>query len=571
MSEPPEVTGTASVSQGGTGATTFTANLPLIGNGTSAIAQGTRSGNTTNFATVNGALANVNCLSADVNGNIIDDGNPCGGGSSNQFYVADRTALKAVNSGAITSAYLAESGREGIFNFISGDQSAKITLDTNEGIYIAPNTDPTGASGAWVRSFDFSNYQTSWFGAVADYSTDNTALINSMVAVANIPNTNSGAAKQRAAFINVGGGVKFATKNLTWLPADNWIFVYVNYFGNSNTSPGAGFGLGSNERETLSVNSGYPNDATGGYTAENFFTAPLHPAIGVNIDKNVDSSIVSHLPTNQQIQPTSTYSAKASSAWISDERLEKFRIMYQQYGAADSTNGIIFYTSKRTTQLQGINFGSSSGWAGSNQPSVGGVIRDVATGARYLKTGSTSTNAVDTDWLSGAAVPGNLLMAERAIFRGSISGTTLTVDAVDQGTINVGDTIVGMFANSGIAASTTITANGTGSGGIGTYTVSTSQTVAATQFVSGNLSVNGIGGGGVVNTDTTYRPITISNDGAATGQVIFNQTSMPGTLTPFANGSGAATATLTNAPIAGNPTKWIFINDGGVTRRIPAW
>lgn len=33
----------------------------------------------------------------------------------------------------------------------------------------------------------------------------------------------------------------------------------------------------------------------------------------------------------------------------------------------------------------------------------------------------------------------------------------------------------------------------------------------------------------------------------------------------------AATATLTNAPVAGNPTKWVPINDNGVTRNIPCW
>jgi hypothetical protein len=37
------------------------------------------------------------------------------------------------------------------------------------------------------------------------------------------------------------------------------------------------------------------------------------------------------------------------------------------------------------------------------------------------------------------------------------------------------------------------------------------------------------------------------------------------------NGSGASAGTLTNAPAAGNPTKWIKINDAGTIRAIPAW
>ena len=37
------------------------------------------------------------------------------------------------------------------------------------------------------------------------------------------------------------------------------------------------------------------------------------------------------------------------------------------------------------------------------------------------------------------------------------------------------------------------------------------------------------------------------------------------------DGAGAAAGTLANAPSAGNPTKWIAIDDAGTTRRIPTW
>lgn len=35
--------------------------------------------------------------------------------------------------------------------------------------------------------------------------------------------------------------------------------------------------------------------------------------------------------------------------------------------------------------------------------------------------------------------------------------------------------------------------------------------------------------------------------------------------------SGAGAGTLSNAPTAGNPTKWFAINDNGVTRKVPTW
>lgn len=39
----------------------------------------------------------------------------------------------------------------------------------------------------------------------------------------------------------------------------------------------------------------------------------------------------------------------------------------------------------------------------------------------------------------------------------------------------------------------------------------------------------------------------------------------------LANGAAAATGTLTNAPTAGNPTKWLSVNDNGTIRYVPAW
>lgn len=41
--------------------------------------------------------------------------------------------------------------------------------------------------------------------------------------------------------------------------------------------------------------------------------------------------------------------------------------------------------------------------------------------------------------------------------------------------------------------------------------------------------------------------------------------------TTLADGAAAAAGTLGNAPTAGNPTKWVPIDDNGTTRYIPAW
>ena len=102
-------------------------------------------------------------------------------------------------------------------------------------------------------------------------------------------------------------------------------------------------------------------------------------------------------------------------------------------------------------------------------------------------TGNTTLGnaAGDTLTINGstASIPNelnldNAITVTRANFSvtGSIAGSTLTVSSVGSGVVRVGYVISG----TGVTAGTTITALGTGTGGAGTYTVSTSQTVSST-------------------------------------------------------------------------------------------
>lgn len=62
-----------------------------------------------------------------------------------------------------------------------------------------------------------------------------------------------------------------------------------------------------------------------------------------------------------------------------------------------------------------------------------------------------------------------------AVFIGAIAGTTLTVSAVTQGTLSIGDAVLG----EGVYPGMTITAFGTGTGGTGTYVLNQPQTIPA--------------------------------------------------------------------------------------------
>lgn len=123
-----DISGTATVGQGGTGETTFTSNLPLLGNGTGALAQGTRSGNTTDFATASGTLTSGDCLEADANGNVVTTGVACGG-----------TGVTSV--GLTTPSWLTVSGSP-----VTGSGTLAVTGTSETANYFLAA--PNGSSGA---------------------------------------------------------------------------------------------------------------------------------------------------------------------------------------------------------------------------------------------------------------------------------------------------------------------------------------------------------------------------------------------------------------------------------------
>ncbi|RVQ55716.1 hypothetical protein [Sinorhizobium meliloti] len=98
-----------------------------------------------------------------------------------QQVVFSRAGLKALDTTKYVLAYLGESGREGTFKFASGDFSARITADTQEGVYIKA-TAIASSAGAWVRVFN-DELDPFWFGAVGDGTTDDSAAITGALAL----------------------------------------------------------------------------------------------------------------------------------------------------------------------------------------------------------------------------------------------------------------------------------------------------------------------------------------------------------------------------------------------------
>ena len=82
------------------------------------------------------------------------------------FLVVDTvTTLKTVNPNVHNSVYLQQAGREGMFNFVPGDFTARVAGDSQEGVIIKANMIAANA-GAWVRE-NYSRYNIQNFNTGA--------------------------------------------------------------------------------------------------------------------------------------------------------------------------------------------------------------------------------------------------------------------------------------------------------------------------------------------------------------------------------------------------------------------
>jgi hypothetical protein len=140
---------------------------------------------------------------------------------------------------------------------------------------------------------------------------------------------------------------------------------------------------------------------------------------------------------------------------------------------------------------------------------------------------------------------------------GSISGSTLTVSAVTSGTLAVGQKITG----TNIAPYTTITGLGTGTGGVGTYTVSSAQTVSSTTvnaYAGSDLITGTLGDAGGAQSKTASTTSTGNNSISVTS------TSMdgPNAETEVSNATGGvivANRSHTHANVQSSGTNAITV------------
>ncbi len=158
-----------------------------------------------------------------------------------------------------------------------------------------------------------------------------------------------------------------------------------------------------------------------------------------------------------------------------------------------------------------------------------------------------------------------------------------------------GQLLIGSSGSSGLVANTLtpVSNQTTVANAAGSITIGTVQDIGTTSSPAfSGLSITG--NAGIANllinspVDDTASKLQVQGAGRTTGDftcaailqggavvsqssLTISDTIMIKSNTTFTNGAGASLGTITNAPSAGNPTKWIGIDDNGVTRYIPAW
>jgi hypothetical protein len=175
-------------------------------NGT--VARQAISGTLTNFTT--GAKTIAMVAAAEWFARLEDVANNGAGGGA-AFDVATRAALAArtLRTGGVE---LTEAGREGLFTFNTANLAARVAADPRQGIFVAPTSDPSGASGAWVRRVEGA-YNVMWFGAKADFVTDDLPAFQAALAAIRDRNFGAFAGSNRltvpAGFYYLSGSLNF--------------------------------------------------------------------------------------------------------------------------------------------------------------------------------------------------------------------------------------------------------------------------------------------------------------------------------------------------------------------------
>jgi hypothetical protein len=220
------------------------------------------------------------------------------------------------------------------------------------------------------------------YGAVVDNATNNTSSVQSAL----------NALPAYGGTVYIPDGAKFNLRNLTFPARFN-----LNYRSDDDLSQAQlpSFTLASSERVLFSSNSSYPADPTGGAVNEYRVTAPFHPAVIVDVRKDLGANIASYLGPGQSIN-----NPVRASYNIGDEQNVVFRIAYENYLTPSTFSGLFVHGYRTTVRLNGIG---TAQWT--SVPAAGVLVTGTTSGAKGFVL-TVAAGYTDLFWFSGDFVTG---------------------------------------------------------------------------------------------------------------------------------------------------------------------
>lgn len=158
---------TVTVPNGGTGHTTFSTGLPILGNGTGALTQGTVIGTTTAFQVTSGSTPSGHCAQWDANANLIDSGVGCGGAGGGITALTGDVIATGPGSAAASLA-----------NIPSGVPAVGFILHSN---IAAPSSPASGKDAVYTDSTDLRLHDKNASGVIGTTVVANTGSANNFM------------------------------------------------------------------------------------------------------------------------------------------------------------------------------------------------------------------------------------------------------------------------------------------------------------------------------------------------------------------------------------------------------
>jgi hypothetical protein len=466
--------------------------------------------------------------------------------------------------------------------FTSGQTVVSVTLPLLAGgnytvvISAAPDSTPSGTITFGIQRNGYLNIDPN---SVSNIVGDGTSINALSYVSKNVPAT----------------GTKFVTYNVPWNPAqlpivDNWYKIagqatanYNDYHQISNSVSTTQISVGGGGDTTgLTVGMLVTSVTAGAFIPEGTIIQSIDsptqftvsPACWVPAGAVVSSTIVATVGSITITNAGSNYTSGAPTITFvgGDPTVPAIATCTVRNGSIETVSVVSPGYGYQSTPIITLSYGN-------------GLLTPVLTSSPTVTTTASAGVSVNQITVAYATDPGTYQLNDQCVFTATISdgagnlGTILDVATVSVGSLRVGMTVEG----AGITAGTRITALGTGTGGIGTYTVSTAhdltvQAMTAAVYVSSFASVTGpaVVVGSISGTTLTVASVSsgtlaigqgISGTGITAGTYItagsgtswtINQSQTVGSGTTI-TASHAVVLNLTAQTVAPQVAKWYEI------------